>query len=299
MNKPLPRFNSLIEALNSLEKTGCIVKGERGVGGGCISSCSILTLNTGRRLFIKRNNADGEDMFLREASGLSALASVAEAPPVPEVLAYGIDDSFSFLLMEYLEPAAKNNNFWEDFGRSLAQMHKYGRNSQCGFTEDNYIGASAQLNSVLDDWIDFFRIRRLEYQLKMARDRGLADSSMQSLVQSVMDKLDQILIPCDEGGGSLLHGDLWSGNFITGPQGRACIIDPAVYYGHREADLAMTRLFGGYDPVFYSSYNEEWPLEPGSSERMDLYNLYHMLNHLNLFGGSYAGSVLSIARKYA
>ena len=238
-------------------------------------------------------------MFLQEASGLSALASVSESPPVPDALGYGIDGGFSFLLMEYLEPVNKRKNFWEDFGRSLARMHRNGRNSECGFSEDNYIGASPQLNSRIKGWIDFFRIRRLEYQLKMARDRGLADSSMTALVSSVLDRLDHILIPCDTGGASLLHGDLWSGNFITGPQGRACIIDPAVYYGHREADLAMTRLFGGYDPVFYKAYNEEWPLEPGAPERTDLYNLYHMLNHLNLFGGSYAGSVISIARKYS
>jgi fructosamine-3-kinase len=299
MNYSLSRYSSLTEALVSIENPGCSVKGERGVAGGCINSCGILTLNTGRRLFIKRNNSEGENMFLQEASGLSALASVAEAPPVPEVLGYGSDGAFSFLLMEYLEPVPGKRDFWEDFGRSLARMHKNGRSSECGFSEDNYIGASPQLNSPMKDWIDFFRIRRLEYQLKMARDRGLADSSMTALVHSVMDHLDQILIPCDTGGASLLHGDLWSGNFITGPQGRACIIDPAVYYGHREADLAMTRLFGAYDPVFYKAYNELWPLEPGALERTDLYNLYHMLNHLNLFGGSYAGSVLSIARKYA
>lgn len=299
MVQNLSRYSSLTEALYAIEKDGCSVIGERTVSGGCINSCSILTLDTGRKLFIKRNNSEGEDMFLQESFGLCALASVREAPPVPKVFSYGKDGIFSFLLMEYIEPALKNKNFWEDFGRSLALMHKNGRSSECGFSQDNYIGASPQLNGPMEDWINFFRIRRLEYQVKMARDRGLADSSMTSLIQTVMDRLDHILIPCDVGGASLLHGDLWSGNFITGSQGRACIIDPAVYYGHREADLAMTRLFGAFDPVFYNAYNELWPVEPGAAERSDLYNLYHMLNHLNLFGGSYAGSVISIAKKYA
>ncbi|MDC7231838.1 MAG: fructosamine kinase family protein [Spirochaetales bacterium] len=299
MDTPVPLFDSLNDALAAVESPGCSVSGERGVGGGCISSCGILTLDTGRRLFIKRNGTGGLDMFCREAAGLSALAVVDGAPGVPQVLAAGTDGSFSFLLMEYLESASRGSRFWETFGRALALMHQNGRSGACGFHEDNYIGASPQLNTALEDWIDFFRIRRIEYQLKMARDRRLADRSMTELVSRVMERLDRILIPCDSGGASLLHGDLWSGNYITGPAGEACIIDPAVYYGHREADLAMTRLFGGYDPAFYSAYNEAWPLEPGAAERSDLYNLYHMLNHLNLFGGSYAASVLSIARKYS
>jgi fructosamine-3-kinase len=258
-----------------------------------------MTLSNGQRVFIKRNSASGADMFRQEAAGLEALAAVAEGPRIPDVYAGGTDGPFAFLIMEYLEASSRRDDFWEDFGRSLAALHRDGRSEACGFREDNYIGSSPQPNKPIEDWIDFFRIRRLEFQLKMARDRGAADASLSRLVTSLMDKLDRYLIPCDEGGPSLLHGDLWSGNYIGGPDGRACIIDPAVSYGHREADLAMTELFGGYDRAFYRAYNEAWPLEPDYRDRCDLYNLYHMLNHLNLFGGSYAGSVLSIARRYA
>ena len=291
--------DSMESALVSFAGDGVVAAGERGIGGGCISSTGILSLSNGRKVFIKRNSSSAEDMFRREAEGLEALGSVDGGPPVPAVLAGGTEGPFAFLIMEYLESGSSRSDFWEDFGRSLAIMHRNGRAPECGFSNDNYIGASPQPNKAIKDWIDFFRIRRLEFQLKMARDRGAADSTMSRLVTALMDKLDNYLIPCDSGGASLLHGDLWSGNHIYGPDGRAWIIDPAVYYGHREADLAMTELFGGCSRAFYQAYKEEWPLEPGYSDRRDLYNLYHMLNHLNLFGGSYAGSVLSIARRYA
>ncbi len=290
--------DSLNSALESFAGSGVRPAGERGVGGGCISSTGVMTLSSGQKVFIKRNSAAGADMFRQEAAGLEALAAVAGAPRIPELYAGGTDGPFAFLIMEYLDSSSRRDDFWEDFGRSLAALHREGRRGECGFAQDNYIGASPQPNTPVGEWIEFFRIRRLEFQLKMARDRGEADASMSRLVTKVMDRLDRYLVPCDPGGASLLHGDLWSGNYLCGPGGRACIIDPAVYYGHREADLAMTELFGGYDRSFYRAYNEAWPLEPGYRDRCDLYNLYHMLNHLNLFGGSYAGSVLSIARRY-
>lgn len=294
-----PRFASLGHALESLEHKGCSLQGERGVGGGCINSCGILTLTGGSRLFIKRNKAGAEDMFRREAQGLGALSAVEGAPPVPRALGYGRDGKFSFLLLECIESSGEEDDYWENFGRALARLHKNGRNSHCGYPEDNYIGASPQSNGMRENWTDFFRLERLSPQIRMARDRGAADSETLRLVERVMDRLQEFLIPCDGGKASLLHGDLWSGNFLTGSGGRAWLIDPAVYYGHREADLAMTRLFGGFKAPFYAAYEEEWPLEPGFSQRCDLYNLYHMLNHLNLFGSSYEGSVLSIARRYA
>ncbi|MDC7239520.1 MAG: fructosamine kinase family protein [Spirochaetales bacterium] len=292
-------YGSLKEALAAIDGPGSSVSGERGVGGGCINSCGVLTLSSGRKIFIKRNSAAAADMFRQEAAGLEALGAVSGAPPVPEVLGGGEDGRFSFLLLEYLEAGPRNRNFWEDFGSSLAVLHREARNSACGFDVDNYIGSGPQPNRSMDNWIDFFRIRRIEFQLKIAADHRRLDSSSVKLVQRVMDRMDTLLIPCDPGGASLLHGDLWSGNFIVGPDGKACIIDPAAYYGHREADLAMTRLFGGYERSFYESYDKTWPLEQGFTERCDLYNLYHMLNHLNLFGGSYAGSVISIARQYS
>ncbi len=275
------------------------ISGERGVGGGCINDTGILNLSDGSRAFIKRNGRNQENLFLREAEGLRALAAVEGAPAVPQVLGAGKDSRFAFLVMEYLEPSPRRQDFWEIFGREMAALHRNGRSGECGFFHDNHIGATAQPNGSQSSWIAFFREKRLEFQLKLARERGLADSSMTRLVSRVMDRLDTLLIEPDDHRPSLLHGDLWGGNFIDGPEGKACIIDPAAYYGHREADLAMTSLFGGFSSAFYSAYDEAWPLESGFSERRDLYNLYHMLNHLNLFGGGYAGSVLSIASRYA
>jgi fructosamine-3-kinase len=238
-------------------------------------------------------------MFEKEALGLETLRAVSEGPRVPHVLATGREGSFSFILMEYLEAREKQGDYWECFGAELAGLHRSARNSLSGFSSDNYIGASPQKNSFMPSWTDFFRVNRLEYQLKLARDRGLADSKTSKVVSSVLNRLDSLLIEPDGGDASLLHGDLWGGNFIEGPEGKACLIDPAVYYGHREADLAMTELFGGFNRAFYQGYNAVWPLDPGYPERRDLYNLYHMLNHLNLFGAGYAGSVYAIASRYA
>ena len=292
-------YNSLSEALKDLFGPDVTVRGERGCGGGCINDTSILTLTNECKVFIKRNSRVKLDMFEAEAAGLAALRDAAEGPRVPRVLATGTDGTFSFLLMEHLDAREKRRDFWEIFGAELAGLHRSTRHPSCGFPSDNYIGATPQKNGFIPSWIEFFRVNRLEYQLKLAQDRGLADRGTSKLVDSVMKRLDSLLIEPEGGEASLLHGDLWGGNFIQGPEGKACLIDPAVYYGHREADLAMTELFGGFNRAFYQGYNAAWPLDPGYPERRDLYNLYHMLNHLNLFGGGYAGSVYAIASRYA
>jgi len=295
----IPWFFSLQDALSSLFPNSSIsILKENPIGGGCINGTSVLTLSNGASLFIKTNSPDMENMFRTEAAGLSELGKVPGSPRVPQVFCGGTDKDRSFLLMEYCSPGVKSSAFSEDLGSSLAHMHKNARSSRCGLQHSNFIGASVQINTPSESWIDFFRQRRLEVQLKMARDKGLADSHLTGIIIGLMDHLENFLIPCDDGQSSLLHGDLWSGNVISDEEGRAVIIDPAVYYGHREADIAMTELFGGFNSSFYRGYNETWPLEEGYSRRRDLYNLYHMLNHLNLFGSSYAGSVLSIVRKY-
>lgn len=296
-------FNSLDEAIKNIFGPALSLLSERGVCGGCINDTALLTLSNQSKVFIKRNKKEGRELFEREAEGLEALAAVEGAPRVPRVLALGQDHNYSFLLLESLEPmegktVKRQSDFWTCFGREMAQLHRNGRNSSCGFFHDNHIGSSPQRNSPMKSWIDFFCEWRLEYQLKLARDSGLADAAMVGQVRSVINRLDTLLIEPDENRPSLLHGDLWSGNFIEGPEGKACIIDPAVSYGHREADLAMTELFGGFHQDFYKAYKAAWPLEQGYEERRDLYNLYHMLNHLNLFGGSYAGTVRSIASRY-
>lgn len=293
-------YSSVEEAVRKLYGPSVSLLSERSVSGGCINDTCILTLSNQTEVFLKRNITIGIELFKREAEGLEALTAVEGAPRVPKVLARGGNSNFSFLLLEFLGNTVKRlDNFWTIFGQELALLHRNGRSCRCGFPHDNHIGATPQRNSPMDSWVDFFREWRLEYQLKLARDGGLTDNTMMGHVGSVIRRLDTLLIEPDEQSPSLLHGDLWSGNFIDGPEGKACIIDPAVYYGHREADLAMTELFGGYNREFYEAYKNIWPLESGYAERRDLYNLYHMLNHLNLFGESYAGTVRSIASRYA
>ena len=275
------------------------ITGEQGVGGGCINETAILLLSNGKKAFIKRNRRAGLDLFEKEAAGLEALEEVDGGVRVPRVLGYGGEKSCAFLILEYLEPAGRRKDFWEIFGRELARLHRNGRNRTCGFHHDNYSGDTPQMNSQMLSWVYFFRENRLEYQLKLARNRGLVGPDLNRSVIKVLDRLDNLLVEPDEGMPSLLHGDLWGGNFIDGPEGTACIIDPAVYYGHRESDLAMTELFGGFDRRFYSAYKDEWPYDSqGYNERRDLYNLYHIINHLNLFGSSYEGSVRSIVNRY-
>ena len=206
----------------------------------------------------------------------------------------------SFLMMEMITPAGKVRDFWKTFGHELAAMHKsdtgaFVTGGKFGFYADNYIGASKQINSPKDTWISFFRESRLEPQFKMAS--AYFDKDTARLMIRLLDKLDDILVEPENP--SLLHGDLWSGNYIVGNDGKAWLIDPAAYVGHAEADLAMTELFGRFDQRFYDSYNETNPLQPGYRDRKDLYNLYHMLNHLNLFGRMYYSSVTSIIRRYA
>ena len=202
--------------------------------------------------------------------------------------------------MEYLEAAPKQADFWEVFGRELCAMHradpaKWTPGGRYGFLHDNYIGAGEQNNTVKDSWIAFFRDCRLAVQFKQA-ERYFSAQDLRAM-ERLLSNLDRYLF--EPAHPSLLHGDLWGGNFVTGPDGHAALIDPAVYVGCAEADLAMTELFGGFAPAFYDSYREAGGIDAGYADRRDLYNLYHLLNHLNLFGESYRGEVLRIVRRYA
>ena len=266
---------------------GRIVK-RHPVGGGDINTSSILILDGGMTVFLKENKASLEQMFAAEALGLKALREVAtysSAPPVPQVLAWGADEHRSYLLLEVI-PSGKLKSA-EDFGRSMAALHREGRSEQCGFDSDNWIGSTPQKNDTGSSWHDFFRDRRLAYQWQLARRKGFGDNSAEKQMQSVLRRIPELLPSPDDDRLSLLHGDLWGGNWLAGQDGRAWLIDPAVYYGHREADMAMTQLFGGFPSGFHYAYEEAWPLTPGFPERRDLYNLYHLLNHVNLFGSSY------------
>ncbi len=284
------------EAVAGLYGHGVGLDRRKTVAGGSINRASLLFLSNGEMLFLKEHAATPPGMMAAEAAGLEALYAT-EAIRVPRPLAVWSDDRNQYLLLEYLEEGSRDQRFWENFGVALAHLHGACDPGPFGFYQDNFIGATPQENSWDDSWISFFARHRLLFQLELAEERGRADDSMSRGVRRIIERLDDLLVEPRQRG--LLHGDLWSGNYMVGPDGGAAIIDPATYYGHPEADLAMTELFGRFGEGFYAAYREAGDLGEGYDERRDLYNLYHMLNHLNLFGGGYAGSVRSIVRRYA
>ena len=263
------------------------------VGGGCIAQARIATFADGYRVFIK--TAEGlPGMFACEAEGLSALAA-ADAIRIPEVLLVGDGE----LVLEAIVSGPKRPDFFEAFGRQFARLHGH-QGPYFGFASDNFIGSTAQPNTPVgegDDWAGFFLERRLRFQAEMAEENGHG-SELRSLLENGENRIAELLAAAPEPPG-LLHGDLWGGNYMVDDQGKPCLIDPAVHYGHREADLAMTRLFGGFTPAFYSAYEEAWPLEPVHADRLPLYQLYHLLNHLNLFGSAYYSQCRQILSRFA
>ena len=285
---------SISDAINSLFGTTAKVVDRQRVSGGDINRAYRLDLSNGERVFLKSNRARLLDMFTAEAHGLEALRATGTIG-VPEPLAVGTDETESFLIMEYLSPAPRRADYWEIFGRELAMLHRAKCESSFGFPTDNYIGSTPQQNAPMDSWVAFFRERRLIPQMKLAC--GLLDDLTRRNLTSITDRLDDLLP--EPAFPSLIHGDLWSGNAVCGPDGKAWILDPATYVAHHEADLAMTELFSGFPERFYRAYNEVNPIDRGYPDRRDLYNLYHLLNHLNLFGLSYLSSVSSIAKRYA
>ncbi len=283
----------------------------QGVSGGCIHDSRLLELEDGRRFFLKADDVSGgpaEDVFEREAEGLAALAA-AGALRVPRDALPGRAGDTAFLVMEAIPTGQPGTRFWEDFGRGFAELHRRTaaapgeatgdeRPAAFGFPHDNYLGGTPQPNPWSDDWPTFFREHRLGHQLELARRRGRSTAELERLGERLAERLDE-LIGLPEEPGCLLHGDLWSGNFLADDSGDPTILDPAAYFGHREADLAMTRLFGGFHSRFYAAYEEAWPLPAGSRERQEIYQLYHLLNHLNLFGGGYLSGCLKILRRHA
>lgn len=269
----------------------------RSVGGGSIHAALVATLDDGRRVFVKHNASAPPDMFEKEAAGLSALAAPGAIRVPRNALPGGGDGSPRFLVMEAIESGPRKSGFFEDFGCRFARLHRGTRRERFGFDHDNYIGSTPQPNPETESWVDFWREHRLGFQLRLAHDRGVSDDELDRLGDRLMDRLDRWIDLPDEPA-CLLHGDLWGGNYLSDEAGDPVLIDPAVYYGHREADLAMTRVFGGFEPSFYRAYEDEWPLPAESEERLPLYELYHLLNHLNLFGRSYRGRCVGILRRY-
>jgi fructosamine-3-kinase len=262
-------------------------------GGGCINSAAVLEDDGGRRYFVKLNESTRADMFAAEAEGLAELAA-ADAVRVPRAICHGIAQDSAYLVLEYLALAGGNGRAQERLGHELARLHRKTAET-FGWTRDNTIGSTPQVNTPASDWVGFYRERRLGFQLALAADQG-HNGELQRLGEQLMAGLE-VFFTSYRPLPSLLHGDLWGGNQSVLADGTPVIFDPAVYYGDREADIAMTELFGGFSARFYAAYREAWPLDPGYSARKQLYNLYHVLNHLNLFGGGYGGQARSMMQR--
>ena len=258
------------------------------IGGGCINTT--VRLDNGRHsYFIKLNHANRLEMFAAESAGLAELAAT-NTISVPQPLCHGVAGNQAYLVMEYLALGRPKGHSAELAGRQLAMMH-HTTQAQFGWHRDNTIGSTPQPNRLHDDWISFWREQRLGFQLQLAAQNGYT-GRLQQQGDRLLHKLAMIIDHSPQA--SLLHGDLWGGNLAYDQQGQPVIYDPAVYYGDREADIAMTELFGGFSQSFYAAYQEVWPLDPGYHSRKQLYNLYHILNHLNLFGGGYLAQAQSM-----
>lgn len=278
--------------LESLLNTPSIAA--RPVAGGDIHRAVLLETADGRSCFLKYNNSPrASEMFRTEALGL-ALLGASRVIAVPKVLKHGTAAEWSFLLLEYIPPGLKNRIFWENFGYSLAVLHGT-TSAQFGFAHDNFIGSLPQSNTRHDTWASFYTEERLLPQMRLARENDRLQTADEKLLASLCKKLPAI---CPEEPPALTHGDLWSGNFLCNTENKPVLIDPAACFSHRETDLAMSRLFGGFDAVFYRKYEEFRPLEPGFDQRLEVYQLYYLLVHVNLFGGGYVDSVRSILRRW-
>lgn len=273
-------WHAIVEQINAASGRRFQPKSPQAIGGGCINQAVVLGQGE-ERVFVKLNRVDLLDMFDAEADGLAEMAAT-KSIRVPEPLCTGLDGKQAFIAMEYIALGGGRGDAIAA-GQQLAEMHRATR-PRFGWDRDNRIGSTPQPNAEHDNWIEFWSERRLGFQLQLAARngyRGRLQERGERLCQGLAALLDHSPVA------SLLHGDLWGGNIGYAPDGQPVIFDPACYYGDREADLAMTELFGGFGRQFRAAYEEAWPLSPGYSVRKQLYNLYHILNHLNLFGGGY------------
>jgi fructosamine-3-kinase len=277
---------------------GARIESAQPLSGGDINAAFAIALADGRRVFAKTNTNAPAGMFATEARGLAWLKE-ARALRVPDVLAAGDEPGARFLALELIVPGGRDRRFSEQLGRGLAALHRSGAPG-FGLDYDNFIGPLPQANGAAGDgaggdgagaaaWAAFYRTRRLEPLLARAERRGLVSSRMRRDFDALFAVLDERVGPGETP--ARLHGDLWGGNLLVDEGGGPVLIDPAVYGGHREIDLAMMRLFGGFDARVFAAYEEAHPLAPGADERVPLYQLYPLLVHVTLFGGSYVASV--------
>lgn len=280
-------WDSIAEQISAASGERFAPAEQQSVGGGCINSA--WRIGEGRRrYFVKLNTPGGLEMFEAEADGLRELAA-AGAIRVPQPLVTGVADGQAYIVMQALSLGGSGSA--ARLGHELAALHRTTR-SRFGWFRDNTIGSTPQYNSEQSDWVSFWREQRLGPQLQMAARRG-AGGRLQQQGERLLAELSAFFGSYSPVA-SLLHGDLWSGNYAYCDDGTPVLFDPAVYYGDREADIAMTELFGGFGSDFYAAYNEAWRLDEGYAVRKSLYNLYHILNHYNLFGGGYADQAEAI-----
>ncbi len=296
------KADSLQGAISAVFGPEAVLEAKRPVYGGDINQAARLELSDGRTAFMKSNTPARLSLFEAESLGLEMLRQ-PNVIGVPQALALGTDHSLglSFLVMEYIPSAPPKEKYWEIFGHQLALLHRAdctgflgAGTGRYGLCSDNFIGTTRQSNTPCEKWSEFFRDCRLQPQIRLAGKK--LSGRMIRQANRLMEHLDDYLPEPERP--SLLHGDLWSGNALCGPDGQAWILDPAVYVGHHEADLAMTELFGGFSPAFYAAYQEIYPIDRGYRERREIYNLYHLLNHVNLFGESYLSPVAQILDRF-
>ncbi|MEI9944500.1 MAG: fructosamine kinase family protein [Chitinophagaceae bacterium] len=292
LSKQLEEFiiNNLTEKLNHSISS---IKFQS-VGGGPINNTYKLTLNNQQNFFLKLNNADRfPNLFVKEKNGLEFLAT-QHCIQILSVIFCETHDNNQLLILEWIASGPRTGNFWKQFGENLAKLHQCSH-LQFGFDEDNYMGSLPQQNSFMNKWVDFFIEKRLTPQMEIALQKNLLSSKHIDSFQKLFKKLDSIF---NEERPSLLHGDLWSGNFMCNEQSEPVLIDPAVYFGHRSVDLAMTTLFGGFDRAFYDAYHYHFPLLVNYEEQWEIANLYPLLIHLNLFGQSYLHDINGTLQRF-
>ncbi|OUL20563.1 hypothetical protein BV378_29575 [Nostoc sp. RF31YmG] len=253
---------------------------KQSVSGGCINQGYAVSDNQ-RTYFVKLNQASQVAMFEAEALGLEEMLITASIR-VPQPLCWGTTGNSAYIVLEWLEMGGSNTKSWLEMGRKLAAMHKATSSQGFGWKINNTIGSTPQINTWTADWAEFYAKHRLGYQFQLARRRGGNFPKQEKLLAAIPELLVDLQVEP-----SLVHGDLWGGNAGCTVSGEPVIFDPASYFGDREVDIAMTELFGGFPAAFYQGYNEVFPLDAGYEQRKTLYNLYHILNHFNLFGGGY------------
>lgn len=273
-------WTEIAQHISQATGTEFSVNSRRPVGGGCINQGYAVT-DGHRTYFVKLNSASQVGMFEAETLGLKQMLATATIH-VPQPICWGTADGSAYVVLEWLDMGRGNNQSWQEMGRQLAAMHSHSSSQGFGWDMNNTIGSTPQINSWTTDWIEFYTQHRLGYQFQLARRRGGHFPQQEKLLAFIPHLLaDYQPQP------SLVHGDLWESNAAFTGSGEPVIFDPAAYFGDREVDVAMTELFGGFPTTFYQGYNEVFPLSPGYEKRKILYNLYHILNHFNLFGGSY------------